>query len=1364
MSVKIFRKIYEDDDSHWDEEEFEIYKTDSLETIKTRYFINHEIFPKLASFKITPFNSLEESKEEKTEIEIKTIKIFDKINKSKFTSLEYEFIKDKDWNINPLENMNIYIETFKDFINTFTDIDLNSSENMMSFVTKISIDCQEKFGMQDMESILFYIALSYYSNIEEEETFQESLNNIEAMIYGEFPTFALFEFFDNKQIRKRYEDFWTFQKEEYERSKKISKNIIEENQTLGLFLNNLESLGKVSTTHEIISTYNKKKESPIRTPLIETDYIYIGSCNMQIDAYEIFNKLSPNKLLPFLNIGKFYKLLNEFNFPEKWISDLLSLEEESEDYQKKEENIDESTLNLFIYGKKDVIDSSIQDPEHKDYFMITLKQKGQIKDKFPFEIKIKANKQIQLTQEEIIERCINLISIKLSESELILPESLQLKKIFGNGFFAIKNLEIPREIFFDFCFTHPELQKIMIIDESYKILKERGGIKFFTTMNNFETKIKASLIYKKIQKPTDDEIEAYPGLVSMKDKLLLFKISQAENRSELMKLISIITGAIVYMFQNQNQFYDFYKLFIKDITSISTLELEEDEEMKLKDIFPKIFMSGYARDVCQDPPKIIFDKKEIEMELKNPNTDIFLFPKGNVPESAYYSCAHNKSKRFVGLIKNKLGNMDKYPFLPCCFVKDHKKPKKIRFSYENEDAIITQEKGFNQVVYTQKIIKENQYAFLPDNLSDLFNIIDQRALLGLDRYMRLGIQQSPFSVIYCILKALGLQTDKESVKKVRTQIYNLSDYNLASQNGLSEEDIKKVILNNETIDALYFYPILENIFKTNLIILCKDRGELIDGGICNPSYKLFYMTDTTKVLFEKSIIIFRTYGGEFDKLKYPHHELVVKESNFTEQLKIKGTIQMNYQNNTNFINSLNAIQLSTMNFKAISLNFKSKIIKQVNDGNGKIRILYLEHLETKETINVITSPIANFYKDKFVQDSSSLKKYQSQITKLLEVDINIAIDFFTLELSQKEKDSIRKVLSNSNMIETENVIGLYAFKDGTELYIPTKHIDSDNPLIKDIQEYDLVRYEYPAPNSLSLSLIGQYNKYVKISNIITSNCLFLFSHLYQDRLKKIRFTATTETFESDIEELILDFGDNISISKVDIEKSTRNLFLDNELIIKNEEELIVPSEEIKKKLLYVIYINIKYNLNELIDYRYKKYVTDFYTTPKDFDISDNYNIFFTMKELMFTKRRERWDPILKYTVYSNIPIKGIGKVSGKINYQDHFFFQNANVFENRLMIVQKCKSLEHALYVSKEWNKTKINKVRYQGELEEKQSNYILYYSNENDSEINSSEIINNDLDDEFKLVMVASQGEITEELGPMRSEPTLVYFSMLPM
>jgi hypothetical protein len=131
---------------------------------------------------------------------------------------------------------------------------------------------------------------------------------------------------------------------------------------------------------------------------------------------------------------------------------------------------------------------------------------------------------------------------------------------------------------------------------------------------------------------------------------------------------------------------------------------------------------------------------------------------------------------------------------------------------------------------------------------------------------------------------LGLSSSEKTIEKILNEILKFSEYNLTSQNGLMMDDVKKIIINKQNIDGLLFYPILENIFKVNLIILCKDRHSLDKGGICPGNYKINYITDASRTLFDKSVIIFRTFGGEFDKLKHPHHELIIKEEGFEKNV------------------------------------------------------------------------------------------------------------------------------------------------------------------------------------------------------------------------------------------------------------------------------------------------------------------------------------------------------------------------------------------------------------------------------------------------------------------------------------------------
>ena len=103
--------------------------------------------------------------------------------------------------------------------------------------------------------------------------------------------------------------------------------------------------------------------------------------------------------------------------------------------------------------------------------------------------------------------------------------------------------------------------------------------------------------------------------------------------------------------------------------------------------------------------------------------------------------------------------------------------------------------------------------------------------------------------------------------------------NLASQYGLKPKEIKNILENKLNIDPELFLEILENVFKVNIILFCRNRISNKEGSMCKPKFKKFFILNPSKKLYDKTVILYKTDGGEFDKLDFPHTELVVLENN-----------------------------------------------------------------------------------------------------------------------------------------------------------------------------------------------------------------------------------------------------------------------------------------------------------------------------------------------------------------------------------------------------------------------------------------------------------------------------------------------------
>lgn len=1192
-------------------EEFKIYLQDTLDTIKERYCRDNNTIPKLCYMNIIKQNNISS------------------FESKKVGSTTLSMLNENAYDVNPLEGAEIEAKTFSDF---YLEAEINEDDFDRSF-NKFVIDALEIFPFSSRDEVFFTYIIITNSDPVNEETYSDSYETaIEQRT----------ELIDKKN---EYALYFSFYKKELETLSLRVENNINQSESIKAIVNSVLQ----EEDDEKYETLNV-----VKTDLKLTEYTYNGSFKYSIDIYDIFSKFKTTKICPYIRLGKYHKVYSGVRITdEEWFEDYL------------EDN--DTVAQMFISGKKQTDAGS----DISNYYLVQITQLTEDKGIFTFNIKINVNEQMDLTEDEIFERTISYFSYPLID--------LGLRKDFGKGYFAMKGLDISDELFFDTCLNDEKVNNIIFIDEKYKIQKERGGIRFYVSENNLETSIKCSLVKKIVLKSNEDEAVAFPNIVHARDFITVIQITKGSSMAETLKLITLLENLLYYIQSRQNSFLKYYEKFmtnLKDINAKFTKKKpKKDKKITLKDIYPQIFISGYAR-FCQPVAPSIITQDEYEDDLKS-GIDAMIYPRNEEegPQD-YYSCKTDTKYKYVGIKENSLSNKDQFRFLPCCFEKDQKTGDKLRYKYENykEDE---DESGFKLLIKSKKILQEKQYGYLPQNIAYTFTISNEDSLTGKSRFLRTGIKKSENSALYCIKKALDLD---ESINDMRKTISKVIKNNLASQYGLKPKEIENILKQNLNIDPELFLEILENVFKVNIILFCRNRISNKDGSMCKPKFKKFYILNPNKKLYDKTIILYKTDGGEFDKLEYPHTELVVLENNIKSEDNV-GEITTLFNNRDTFISNLYAMYYSFVETKYTKTNLKNKIIGQVDDGNGKIRILHIKY--KNETINILTSPCANFPLTQFLDDEKVV-----YTTKTTLIKPSIVIDFF---MDERITD-IRKVIIASK------VVGLYAKKEDLEMYVPCDISNSEFsklPGSTNVKEYDR-RKELPAPTSLTFSILEQYNSFLKISNSIISYSMFLFSNLFQYEMKNLFLTKDEQAFIKELKEIIVKF-DNYLLVENDkkYENLTRELRLENNDIIKDK-KIVVSSVEIKKKVLYCLYIQMKHNLSALIEYKYKKYVNNFYTSSKDFkSLNEEQNIFYTMKEIRLYM----------------IPIINPYKINYEIPYYDDFsfYYKNINIDEETVFRAIKSTSIEHALSYSKQWSKNKTVSVYTENVVDPDSVNFNIY-------------------------------------------------------
>jgi hypothetical protein len=1209
-------------------EEFKIYLQDTLDTIKERYCRDNDTIPKLCYMNIIKQNNISS------------------FESKKIGSVNISMLRENAYDINPLEGAEIEAKSFSQF---YLEADIDENDFDRSF-NKFVIDALELFPFSSRDEVFFTYIIITNSDPVNEEDYSDSYER------------AIEQYTELIDKKNEYALYFSFYKKELETlSLKVENNI-----------NQSESV-KAIVNSVLQEEDDEKYEEPkvIKTHLKLTEYTYNGSFKYSIDIYDFFSKFKTTKICPYIRLGKYHKVYNGVRIiDEEWFEEYL------------EDN--DAVAQMFISGKKQPPSAPFSEREQSDelsnpvlgasisnYYLVQITQLSEDKGVFTFNININVNEQMDLTEDEIFERTISYFSYPLID--------LGLRKDFGKGYFVMKGLEVSDELFFDTCLNDEKVNNIIFIDEKYKIQKERGGIRFYVSENNLETSIKCSLVKKVVLKSNEDEAVAFPNIVHARDFITVIQITKGSSMAETLKLITLLENLLYYIQSRQSSFLKYYEKFMTNLKDIDAKYIKKkpkkDKKITLKDIYPQIFISGYAR-FCQPVAPSVISREEYENDLEEGN-DAMIYPRNEEegPQD-YYSCKSDTKYKYVGIKENSLANKDQFRFLPCCFEKDQRNVDKLRYKYENykEDE---DESGFKLLIKSKKILQEKQYGYLPQNIAYTFTISNEDSLTGKSRFLRTGIKKSENSALYCIKKALNLD---ESTNDMRKSISKVIKNNLASQYGLKPKEVKNILENKLNIDPEIFLEILENVFKVNIILFCRNRISNKEGSMCKPKFKKFFILNPSKKLYDKTVILYKTDGGEFDKLDFPHTELVVLENNVKTEDNV-GEITTVFNSRDTFISNLYAMYYSYVETKYMKTNLKNKIIGQVDDGNGKIRILHIKY--KNETINILTSPCANFPLTQFLDDEKVV-----YTTKTTLINPSIVIDFF---MDEKIND-IRKVIIASK------VVGLYAKKEDLEMYVPCDISTSDFsklPGSTNVREYDRKK-ELPAPTSLTFSILQQYNSFLKISNSIISYSLFLFSNLFQYEMKNLFLTKDEEEFIKELKAIVVKFDNYIVIENgKNYENLTRELTLENNDII-NDKKIVVSSVEIKKKVLYCLYVQMKHNLSALIEYKYKKYVDNFYTSSKDFKtLNEEQNIFYTMKEIRLYM----------------IPIVNPYKINYEIPHDDDFsfYYKNLNIDEEIVFRAIKSTSIEHALSMSKQWARNKSVSIYTENVVDPDSVNFNIY-------------------------------------------------------
>lgn len=791
-------------------------------------------------------------------------------------------------------------------------------------------------------------------------------------------------------------------------------------------------------------------------------------------------------------------------------------------------------------------------------------------------------------------------------------------------------------------------ETVMISDENFYtyvlsdiILNNNIFSKFLAINESIQTTKKKSGIYVHYFLKNDKGTCNITSVIDDEKDVIRLRIKKAKNEEVIKEFIKLI-GKLMYFYKkNEKSIIDFYKNYIPNFPKEKVKrEVLEKTKQNLQKQVPDLFISGYPYK-CQYPPVIISDE-----EAKNyPPERVMNYPIKGEGKSHNYLCNDEKNGYiYVGLRDNTLKNRKKYKYIPCCFKSDQTKRRGPYQEYFKGEIV---EKGPQQnIIITNKLVRNEEYGILPRNIDKLLCTFDDSY-----NYLRKGVNYTNLSFLDCVLEgsldisdysALPQSSKLQRLEKEYEKLQNYKYISLASQENpnKSEEQIRFDLKSQKDtyLDPLQWIKLCEVIYKCKIIIFSRNQGEK-DGILTIPNHELVYFQEKFKE--QKLLLIYEHFGTDLD-LQYPKCELIVR---WDSELTIEEG-STNYfsgvlsKNIYTFYNSL-INQYYYMSFRKEFISIKPfdlleinslKPSKQIIDNYGKARGIIIEDICNPENpILLLSDPFPPIKAERYTGDYYKVN------------DLKCVMDFI-----------------NRNNIKISSQIVFQG------------EIREINMMISGICFTAKIKEDYKEIENINIDIIEKYpqkNDDVKI-NIFMKRLAFIlseyFNYYYSCFRSQNKEDNDLESIKSFIKNKIkiknsppsykLSTGPSISLNVLSNTNFTEGL----------NGKFLVENNEVLKRLVYSLRVQLFNNKNNIINYHKNKEVYNFYKETSHF--SEN-PVNIIVKDIDDLEKVDN-------TIYENLK-----------SDKNKFFMHNKSINQDKPILLDKKDSKEEAFLVSSNWVK-----------------------------------------------------------------------------
>lgn len=969
---------------------------------------------------------------------------------------------------------------------------------------------------------------------------------------------------------------------------------------------------KVKAQLEEFEEFEKIPSAPL-VPYESSKVVFNLYCDTDTSLEELFNSVVTTQTVPYASFNRFHKIVHNFQTNPEW----LDTETENAVLLKVDcnrcnrfldTNENASLLNSLCSNGSAVPQTKENRLVSRFYNRYTNAVAAMVKDKLFFTIEMKTGPK-NVTREEFLNRLFEALPC------LTLQSVLRVEEIATIGVVVYPSQMFLAPVWADFCMNTPLFSKLLVVDESLRASKQRPDLYMYVINTPPDTvKMVSRETERAMMYTMDDE-----GTPYIKTKIKTRRYEDALRHQEMLaKLITVYS-------QNSNSVLTFYRTYIpsfmQEEEKMMQTRLKKLDGMDLRAIAPDVFFPNYSRK-CLKRPTVV--SEEEANKLIASGRDVMPFPIFGESKKRYYICEHPTHPN-PGLRENQLENKKMFPYVPCCYIRNQdREGTRLRFYY-NQDPAKEQQTAVQDIFLSGKILPAGMPGMLPDNIKQLFAAIDPNPE---NQFMRFGVNKNKNSFLEAVMLAINhsnLQyTDTTSrvvlVEKQRNKLIEQAlPYAYAAKQELYDKPISEIIkkISSYQLRAVEFVRSIEQFFDCNIFIFASHENNT-DGSLVIPTHTQTYLKNTPN----RQVVF--VYEQERDNES--HCELIVQnKKNKPKTLQflttlftpndqvVKNLWQIFSDMNRSFNHNKTVLPLRIPFFSGpahgiptLDFSRRALVKSQVVDIYGKARVLNISFKNT--IVSLVCDPLPPYaavqakqiYRAPLSLISEIIEKLgavaceqrvSNGLVKEVVVKIPTAPTAPTAATTTSAMDDfLGRVQPLASKCVLDNIVFVFLSSD-------------PGRLPKVLEVYDAEQY-----NDLfdpKKTFVSYYTIYKRIARILYQQALFLFStYIHQQQISldtKNNDRVLAAWANSNI---VVDPG-LLQKSNVLEESCLSNSRFNTLTPFVRPPKLFVPSREVVLRIVFMVRLYSKTNLDALLMFRNKKFMEGFYTEASDFTFHPN---------------------------------------------------------------------------------------------------------------------------------------------------------------